>query len=144
MRCTTAARDAVFAAKGLKDVRSNLMELRHHEDDTIGAITRHQRAQLQALYSALTRLLVEPHDARYVDERLAQLLADAQRLYDQTEASFYTASDSDLAGDGTLLSTLLNVNRQLWSASTNLIHALRLLHDNNAIEPALDLAQEAG
>ncbi len=126
MRFTAAAREAVLSAKSLKDIRANLATLRHNGNDS-GLIAT-QRDYLQSAYATLTRLALETHDAGYAAEQLDRLRHDNDRLQETVHRALCQSDDSRLNEDTLLLSTLLNVNRELWHATDNLLQALRHLY----------------
>ncbi len=127
MRFTTAAREAVLSAKSLKDIRANLAALRHGQDDTTG-LANAWRDYLQPAYATLAELVQNPHDRAYVAEHLDQLQHGNEQLHDTTHRALQQSDNSRLNEDGALLSTLLNVNREMWHATDNLIQALRRLY----------------
>jgi phosphate:Na+ symporter len=128
MRLAAAARDTVLSAKNLKDIRANLATLRHSDDATIDSIVAAQRDYLQRAYTQLARLLLEEHDRDYAAEQLTQLQHDNERLHQKTHETLYYSDQGALAEEGVMLSTLLNVNRELWHGTDNLIQALRRLY----------------
>lgn len=129
MQLTAAAREAVLSAKSLKDIRANLATLRRGGGNGISdSVATAQRGYLHPAYALLTRLVLEPHDPAYAQEQLAQLQSDNERLHETTHRDLYQSDDRQLDEETALLSTLLNVNRELWHSTDNLIQALRRFH----------------
>ncbi|MFT6310453.1 MAG: phosphate:Na+ symporter [Porticoccus sp.] len=120
LSCT---RYAVYSVKTLKDIRANLMELRHALEPTLQDFSLEYQADLRPFYEQLLTLLTQPHDENYLKEQLLLLNRQNEQLNQQL--------DSKIRNHGGLnnieseqLSTLLNINREIWHSGSNLIQAL--------------------
>jgi phosphate:Na+ symporter len=120
LSCT---RYAVYSVKTLKDIRANLMELRHAMEPTLQDFSLEYQADLRPFYEQLLTLLTQPHDENYLKEQLLLLNRQNEQLNQQL--------DSKIRNHGGLnnieseqLSTLLNINREIWHSGSNLIQAL--------------------
>jgi phosphate:Na+ symporter len=120
LSCT---RYAVYSVKTLKDIRANLMELRHALEPTLQDFSLEYQADLRPFYEQLLTLLTQPHDENYLKEQLLLLNRQNEQLNQQL--------DSKIRNHGGLnnieseqLSTLLNINREIRHSGSNLIQAL--------------------
>lgn len=117
-----AMRLCVVAAKSIKDIRQNLVELRMAvRASTDGWLERLEKNS-ERFYVALDRIDPElsPHS---LIEALSKLRNEIRELRDAVVADLYrTASKRQL--DELELSTLFNVNRELHSSAKSLLRAL--------------------
>lgn len=117
-----AMRLAVISAKSVKDIRENLVELRLTLRDPVDRWLTRLTAVAADLYEALDRLDPGTSSAALVEE-IARLRARMGEARDAIVADLYRE-----AGARTLteleLSTLFNVNRELYSSAKALLRAL--------------------
>lgn len=74
----------------------------------------------------MVSLLVENHPAEYIKEELATLQLSNDGHYRAMDKEVY-ASVSTAASDGTLISTQLNVNREVHHAFKSMLRSLEAL-----------------
>lgn len=119
------ARSAVYACKTLKDVRPNLLALRHSPIGSLQRFSADCQTQLKPFYKQWIELL--PHDLNreYLQEQLAQLVQVNEQLHQQLHHDAELCSSED-GIEAEQLSTLFNINREIWHSGQNLVHALRL------------------
>ncbi len=117
------ARDAVYAVKTLKDIRLNLMELRHALKVPLQQFSQQYQNNLKAFYQRLLELLAGGHDSDYIQEQLHQLSQINEQLHQQLHSDIRHSS-RELAIAPEQLSTLLNVNREIWHSGHNLLRAI--------------------
>lgn len=137
IRQLEAARSAVASAKAVKDVRQNLVDLRLALRPAVDAwLRRFEQAQRQ-LYDGIERIDPAWPQARRV-EALAALRASMRNFRDEIIAELYHGHRPKLRE--LELSTLLNVNRELYASSKQLLRAL----NSHLLEPeAADLIEAA-
>lgn len=117
------ARETVYSVKSLKDIRPNLTELRHALSPTLLSFSTKYQSELKPFYQNLSELLASPHSVSYVNERLAQLNEDNERLYQ--ELHYAIRSDSGFTEiEPEQLSTLLNINNEIRHSGRSLLKAL--------------------
>ncbi len=114
-----AARDIVYSAKSLKDVRQNLVELRLQSDDEELIETLHYDARV--IYRHLLNLL-EKTDPLLVEEKLQQLTSEINQSHDQLHQLITRYKSND--DMGIQLSSLLNINREILVSNQALVKAI--------------------
>ena len=117
------ARDSVYAVKTLKDIRPNLIQLRHATTTPLQQFSLQYQTNLRPFYQRLLELLAANHDSDYIREQLAQLNQVNDQLRQQLHGSVQHTS-SELAIAPERLSTLLNINREIWHSGHNLLRAI--------------------
>jgi phosphate:Na+ symporter len=121
LNCT---RYAVYSVKTLKDIRTNLIELRHALEPTLHELSQDYQADLQPFYQQLLTILSEQHDEHYLKEQLLLLSRHNEQLNQQLNTKIRNHDRlKDIESEQ--LSTLLNINREIWHSGANLIEALR-------------------
>ncbi len=117
-----AMRLAVIAAKSVKDIRQNLVELRLAMRDSTDRWVERLEAQAGKLYDGLDHL--DPgHDPHSLIEALSRLRHEMRIARDATVADLYRAA-GERQLDELELSTLFNVNRELHSSAKALLRGL--------------------
>jgi len=121
-RLLHAARDLVYSAKSLKDVRQNLVELRlQSEDEELMETTRYD---IRTIYRHLLNLL-EKTDPVLTDEKQQQLKEEINHSHDRLHQLITSYKDSE--DIGMPLSSLLNINREILVSNQTLANAVREL-----------------
>lgn len=129
------ARDAVYAVKTLKDIRPNLIELRHTSTSSLRHFSDKYQSNLKPFYRQLIILLAHAHPPSYVREQLKVLTQQNENLHRQLHEDI-----QDYSGQGVVkpeqLSTLFNVNREIWQCNISLLNAFEHWHqpDNGYIK----------
>ncbi|NHN35699.1 Na/Pi cotransporter family protein [Pseudomaricurvus alcaniphilus] len=120
LRCS---REAVFSAKSIKDIRANLSRLHQGEFGRYEDIYLHG---LKGLYDQFQTLLTGKHQNDYLRESLRQIDLESRQLHESVHRDIITqAPAEDLSSSD--LSTLLNINREVWQATVRLRSALELI-----------------
>ncbi len=123
---TTAAREAIYSTKALKDVREDLLRVRHAERreqnpefDYLGTLTRQ--------YELFCELLTQAHKEDYIQRRLNWMREANKQLHQRLHQSILEHSRNHEVPDDEL-ATLLNANREIWHSGLNMIEAFVALH----------------
>jgi phosphate:Na+ symporter len=118
------ARDSVYAVKALKDIRSNLVELRHAISPVLESFSTQYQKDLRPFYQQLFELLAVQHDSKYMSEQLSLLDLKNERMHQQVHQEIQ--NHEGICGiEADQLSTLLNVNREVWHSGQTLLRAFR-------------------
>lgn len=129
----SCVRNAMYAAKGMKDIRHNRKDFRNSADDVKYDHYKVYQLQLIRYYTEVNEILhISDKDQRY--ERLSTLLENNLQNYNTIMRRIY-----DDAGRGSLqesdVSTLLNVNREMYSSGKAMTYSLKdYLLDADAAE----------
>lgn len=117
-----ACRDAVLAAKGLKDVREDLVRIRHQADAAIADPGSAMHAHAEELYRGLQRLAPGTDSALVGEEleRMRQRLRDHHR---QVLETIYAQAAKQNLGHAEL-SSLLNLNGAVRRAHRALLRSV--------------------
>ncbi|MBV1914873.1 MAG: Na/Pi symporter, partial [Pseudomonadales bacterium] len=118
-------RDAVVAAKSLKDIRHNLVEFRHASAKSIQQYNKFMFDFMEHFYRHLNQSWEEENHALLL-EQLSKLVVDNNQFHDDFIKRIYTDAKHDIV-DERMLSTLLNVNRELYTSNQNLLNAFQHL-----------------
>lgn len=121
----SCVRDSVVSAKALKDIRHNLVEFRHSVEAPIQQYEQFLSAFMQTFYNRLKNLWDEQNHALRID-LLSQMIVDNNQFHDDFIKRIYADAKLDLI-DERMLSTLLNVNRELYTSNHNLLNACQHL-----------------
>lgn len=116
------ARDAVYAVKTLKDIRPNLIDLRHTNTPSLHHFAEQYQAGLKPFYRQLIVLLSQTHSTGYINEQLKALSQQNELLHSQLHQDIQGYSGKEMVALEQL-STLLNVNREIWQSNSSLIAA---------------------
>ena len=123
-----ATRDATYASKSIKDIRHNLVEFNREGNMTITGLLQ-DRLQLQSdLLAQLASLSQQMGPNSYTSEETDRLMLLAQKNHDQFQLHQQKAV-AVREIDDYHASTLLNVNREMYTAIINLLNAVSLLHE---------------
>lgn len=117
-RLLHAARDLVYSAKSLKDVRQNLVELRLQSEDE--ELMETIRYDIRTIYRHLLNLL-EKTDPVLIEEKQQQLKEDINLSHDRLHQLITSYKGSE--DIGIPLSSLLNINREILVSNQTLANA---------------------
>lgn len=118
---TACAREAVYATKALKDVRQDLVRVRHTERQE-GDPEFDYETTLSRQYELFCDLLSQTHKEDFVQSRLSAMRTANEALHTRLHNSILERyRNQDLAEDE--LATLLNANREIWHSGLNMIEA---------------------
>ncbi len=119
----SAARHGVYAAKALKDIRENLVELRHADNPALQTFYDDQLRYEKGTLLLLLQLMLGEHDERYVSEELQRVREQNRQLHQQVERDLFRTGLHQGA-DELATSTLLNVNREFRASVQNFAKAI--------------------
>ncbi|HCO60802.1 MAG TPA: hypothetical protein DIT58_11500 [Porticoccaceae bacterium] len=123
-----AVREATYSAKSLKDVRGNLLDLRN-QADAEALLTEIRNRSLKS-YQTLVNILEQAHPALN-DEHFSRIRADIaeshERLHEQMN-SYSRSGHNELS-----LSTLFNINRELFVSNQSITDAILHLNTSQAL-----------
>lgn len=121
----SSIRDAVVSAKSLKDIRHNLVNFRHTASQPMQNYNQFLIGFMEPFYRQLKRLWDEENHALLL-EQFSKLIVDNNQFHDDFIKRIYADAKLDIV-DERVLSTLLNVNRELFTSNQNLLNALQHL-----------------
>lgn len=121
-----AAREAVQAAKGVKDIREELVGFRHSSDAWLAAYVSDYNAGLQALYGALAGVLLRPHHEGMITDVLDRATLDEAAMHQAMKQRIY-ADDQHRRAPDLELSTVLNVLHEVHGSTRGLLRGSRAL-----------------
>lgn len=118
-----SVRNAMYSAKGIKDIYQDNKDLRDSAVDIKYEQYVFIQSQLREFYTKLNKLLeVKESSSRF--EELIRLMAQIQKDYESRMSRIYKHSAKD-ALEELDISTLLNVNREVYSSCKALILSLK-------------------
>lgn len=126
----TCIRHAMHSAKALKDVLHNRVDFRDSADDIKYNQYRDFRKQLEEFYAKLNEALLSK-DGLSQDENYNTLLALAHDQYLIRQEEVYEAARNEKMAEEDI-SSLLNVNRELYTSCKTIIQALHLFSRNSS------------
>jgi phosphate:Na+ symporter len=115
-------RDAVHSAKGVKDIRHDLHGFRDSVNDRFNAYFHQFREVVREFYESLDRMQDAERTAMRF-ERLVDIKNTSEALHERMHRRIYDEVERGELGRGQI-STLLNVNRELYVSNLSLISAL--------------------
>jgi phosphate:Na+ symporter len=126
----------VYSCKTLKDIKGNLDMLRVELDENTFSQFELQKEYHQRLYARLFDLIKAPHQASYIIDSCDELIADNDSHQKAMDQRIYKMT-SGIKGPSSLMSTQLNINREVHHAAKNLLHGLKIWSElkNNTIKP---------
>jgi len=131
-RLLNCARDTVYAVKTLKDIRPNLIALRHTNTESLHQFVEEYQSSLKPFYRQLIVLLAHEHPPAYIVEQRKALVQQNEILHNQLHQDI-----QDYSGKGAVapeqLSTLFNVNREIWQCNISLLAALESWFDDEEV-----------
>lgn len=139
-RLLTITRNVVFSNKSLKDVRHDLVELRHSSSDSALALYRKHRDFQKSSYEKILDLHLGEHTREYALEELRDL-QDINERHGEEMNKFVHANAGSNESDDT--SIQLNSNREVKQALSTMIAALELSQLPESIDTVTELSPEA-
>lgn len=122
-RMITATGNALHAAKDIKDIESDLSDFRKSTNNTLSKLYESFDEMSQSLVSKFDSIL-QSKETNMMFEELGKLLIDIQKNYDKLiELVYEDTNRKHLIEEE--IATVLNVNRELYSAGKALILALK-------------------
>lgn len=138
LRMTTlidAVKNAMYAAKGMKDIRHDLDEFSRSGNDFKYGLYIAVCAQQNELYRKLDAAFW-PEGSTGDPDKLDELAADIKNNYEAGFHNVYRDASKDMLKTIDI-STFLNINRELYSSSQSIIAAMKnyLQRDNKKVIP---------
>lgn len=118
----SAVRSSMHSVKSMKDVSSNISDLRRSATDIKFNLFTHQKAQTEELYRQLSALLNQETGARF--EALQSIFAGIQENYSFTLNNFYKEAQ-DAPIEDLDITTALNFNRELFTSNKAMLIAVK-------------------
>ena len=118
-----SVRNAMYSAKGIKDVRHDRKELSESAIDIKYNYYKFLQSQLHDFYNTLNELL-SYKEATTCFEELIRLMGQIQKDYENRLNNIYQLSAKNTLEEYDV-STLLNVNREVYSSCKALIYSLK-------------------
>jgi phosphate:Na+ symporter len=118
-----ATRHAMIAAKGVKDIAHNIEEFEKSANDSKIALFELLKGRLHEFYLSLDHILQSPNDAIYF-ESLTDSIRENQGIHDQFLKETYQQINKKELNEMDI-STLLNVNREMYNANHALILTIK-------------------
>ena len=122
-RSIHAVRNAVISAKGVKDIMHNIRDFASSSNDAKRGLYLYSKGLLNEFYLSLHQIFHSPNAASYF-EQLAGMLSENQMIYERFLKEIYRQIQGRLLDDEEI-STLLNVNREIFNANRALILAIK-------------------
>ncbi|MEZ0151175.1 MAG: hypothetical protein AB9Q18_02630 [Candidatus Reddybacter sp.] len=113
-----AARDTSYSAKSLKDVKDNLIHLRHQAGTQ--QLLKRIDADILSIYPAITELLEKPAND-WADDAVSTIksaIAHSHDFLHQQMIDYSHSQHSEI-----ILPTLFNINREIYVSNQNLLDA---------------------
>lgn len=117
-----AMRNAMHAAKGLKDVVKDLNSFRQSSRSSLNNLYMLFRDNQEGLFAAFDNLLYSDYELTHF-ENLGDLQITIRKLYDNALKSIYEVENRKQLLE-VELATVLNVNRELYTSNQALVQAL--------------------
>lgn len=124
-----AAREAVQAAKGVKDIREELVEFRHSSNAWLSAYVGEYNPALRGHYGSLADLLLRAHHEVAVADALERLTLQEAKLHETMKQRVY-AEDLRSGLSDVELSTVLNVLHEVHGSNRALLRGARAVLRN--------------
>lgn len=119
------ARALVYSSKTLKDIREDLVSLRHSSQPEVLALYKQHRNFMKLTYRRYLPFAAATLPGALDRETLKQLLNDNENHYKDANDNVHNMASNDVVS-GAALSTMLNVNREIHHAIKNTLLALEL------------------
>lgn len=118
-----AVRNAMVSTKDIKDIQHNVKEFESSSNDAKRGLYLFLKGQLNEFYLTLYEEYRSDNEAAHF-ERLADLLQENHKIYERMLKTIYQQIASKTL-DEIEISTLLNVNREIYDANRALILAIK-------------------
>ncbi|HTF03268.1 MAG TPA: Na/Pi symporter [Bacteroidia bacterium] len=122
-------RHAMHSAKALKDVMHNRIDFRESADDIKYSQYTHFRQQLEKYYHNIDTLLKS--DQKLREDQFNNLLSLAHEQYFDRQKEIYDAARKEKMAEEDI-SSLLNVNRELYTSCKTIVQALHLFYEGTS------------
>lgn len=122
-RYIQTVRSAMISAKEIKDIKHNIHEFEASSNDTKQSLYQYLKGQLNEYYLSLHHIFHSDRNAAFF-ETLADLLQENQHIYDRFLKEIYHQISQRTLSEMEI-STLLNVNREIYHSNRSLILAIK-------------------
>jgi phosphate:Na+ symporter len=119
----SSVRNAMYSAKGIKDIHHNRMELSNSINEMKFDTYNLFRSKLSDFYSELNKIMLL-EDTPLCSQKLNTLLEEIKIQYEETLHNYYKSAGKNILREVDI-STLFNVNRELYSSGKAIIHSLK-------------------
>ena len=137
-RLLAVTRNIVFSNKSLKDIRQDLDELKHSNNDSVrGLYAQHKEFQ-KTCYEKIIELLLGDHSPEYILEELRDLQGINAHHAEKVNriAQAHAANNGN---GGTSISIQLNTNWEIKQALTTMVAAMEFSLTSDAANSAAEL-----
>jgi phosphate:Na+ symporter len=118
----SAVRSAMHSVKSIKDIKSNIMDLKNSSKDIKFLLFTERKTQTENLYKQLNVLLQEPESLIY--EKLKTAFNGVEEDYSLTLAGFYKDAQKETM-EGMDITTAINFNRELFTSNKAITMAIK-------------------
>jgi len=125
-RLQLMVRHTVFCNKNLKDIHEDLEEMKFSSSATTRELYDKHKQYHRMVYEKLMNLLLDNHDASYVNEELIEIMQHNDHYTEDVNKFVQANLKHAMAEDDTSVSTQLNSNREIRHAVKTLIKAIEL------------------
>ena len=131
-RLNHAIRNAIYAAKFIKDIRHNLAECRRSSSEEIKGLHETFRTEVIIIYKHILRNLLNS-SPELVTDHFTELHIYIRKSYERLIQDVYTSSGKDMITD-LETSSLLNMNRSLYLSNMAMLESLSVLLGISEVE----------
>ncbi len=121
-RLLAVTRNIVFSNKSLKDIRQDLDELKHSNNDSVRALYSQHKEFQKACYEKIIELLLGIHSNEYILEELRDLQEINERHAENVNRTVHDHAANE--GGDTSISIQLNANWEIKQALTTMLVAM--------------------
>lgn len=121
-----SAREAVQAAKGVKDIREELVSFRHSSNAWLSAYVNEYNQALRGIYGSFASMLLRRHHETMVIDLLERISNDEAALHERMKQRIY-ADDAQRGRLDHEFSTVLNVLHEVHGSTRALLRGSRAL-----------------
>lgn len=124
-RLQMIVRHLVFCNKSLKGIGKDLEDLKFANHDSLRELYEMHKLFQKTVYEKLIELLLVDHEPSFIQEELAEIGNENDR-HAEASIQFVLSHAGHTLNEGTLMSTQLNVNREMHQALRTLLEAFKL------------------
>lgn len=120
-----SVRSAMYSAKSMKDIRHNRQDFRDSADDGKYKHYKYFQKQLREYFLSLNKI-TGMKDSASVFSSLEDLMQSSKNDYEAGLNQIYTEAGANTLRENDI-SSMLNINRELYSSRKSLIHSFKFL-----------------
>lgn len=140
-RLLAVTRNVVFSNKSLKDIRLDLDELKHSNDDSVRELYNQHKDFQKSCYEKIIELQLGEHPSAYIREELADLREINERYAEDVNRLVHEHAANDNGG-GTSISVQLNTNWEIKQALATMIAAMEFSLTPDTLGVAAELTPD--